>query len=300
MEKFIDLTGQKFGRLTVIKRAENYISPKGQTQTQWLCQCECYGEDSLKIISSSNLKRGKVKSCGCLPKPIKDLIGQRFGRLVVIERVGKGKRGDSIWLCECDCGNKKEVTGIHLKTGGTQSCGCLQKEIAIKTNKKYNIYDLSGNYGIGYTSNNKSFYFDLEDYDKIKDYCWRKNNNGYIETRVDGKLLRMHRLVMNCPDNMEVDHEFHDEWDNRKEFLRITTHSQNEMNRTLQSNNTSGVTGVCWHKTSEKWMSYIKINQKKIHLGLFDDFNEAVEARKKAEEFYFGEYKYKEREEIII
>jgi len=290
---FKDLTGQIFGKLTVIERAENYISPKGQTLTQWLCQCDCNGENNLKIISNSNLKSGRVKSCGCLPKPIIDLIGQQFGRLTVIKRVKQDKWRDSIWLCECNCGNKKEVTGVHLKSGRTQSCGCLQTEVR-KQKKKDNTYDLSGDYGIGYTTNtNEPFYFDLEDYDLIKDYCWSKNSKGYIETRVDGKLIRIHRLVTNCPDDMEVDHEFHDEWDNRKEFLRIVTHSQNEMNRVLQSNNTSGVAGVCWDKRYENWSAYIGKNNKKINLGYFDNFEDAVEVRKQAEIEHFGEYRYK-------
>ena len=82
------------------------------------------------------------------------------------------------WLCICNCQehNKIEATGSNLKSGRTKSCGCFAREEAIKRNKKYNKYDLSSDYGIGWTSNtNEKFYFDLEDYDKIQDYCWSEH-----------------------------------------------------------------------------------------------------------------------------
>ncbi len=56
-----------------------------------------------------------------------DLTGQRFGRLVVIERAGN-KRREALWKCRCDCGTFKEVTSYNLRKGMTQSCGCLRKE----------------------------------------------------------------------------------------------------------------------------------------------------------------------------
>lgn len=57
-----------------------------------------------------------------------DLLGQRFGRLVVIEEVGKNKHGLYAWNCKCDCGNEVEATTGNLKSGSTKSCGCLRKE----------------------------------------------------------------------------------------------------------------------------------------------------------------------------
>ena len=70
------------------------------------------------------------------------------------------------------------------------------------------------------------------------------------------------------------------------------TPSQNQMNSKLSSNNTSGVTGVYWVKKCNKWNANIKINNKYIHLGNFTDFDDAVKARKEAEQKYFGEYSY--------
>ncbi len=77
----------------------------------------------------------------------RDLTGQRFGRLTVIELAGKNKHGQRMWLCKCDCGTEKVVAEKHLKSGGTNSCGCLQREIArdvYMTKKKVNYAD----YGI--------------------------------------------------------------------------------------------------------------------------------------------------------
>ena len=87
-----------------------------------------------------------------------------------------------MWECLCDCGNIVNVAGSALKNGNTKSCGCYKREMDKKIygiqNKKYNTYDLSGEYGIGYTEDSTIFYFDLEDYDKIKDYYWN-NNDGF-------------------------------------------------------------------------------------------------------------------------
>ena len=125
LKKAIDLTGQRFGRLTVIER-------RGSTtdgQATWLCQCDC-GNQS--VVAGGHLRKGQTTSCGCLNKVI-DLTGQRFGRLTVIERAGlyvsrNRKQTHSTWLCVCDCGNSTIVRASQLKSGQTQSCGCLHRE----------------------------------------------------------------------------------------------------------------------------------------------------------------------------
>lgn len=223
-----------------------------------------------------------------------DLVGRRFGRLTVLSFYDV-KNGKSRWLCKCDCGTEKIIIGTNLtrQVNPTRSCGCISTEIILKQcelNKKYNTYDLSGEYGIGWTSNtNEEFYFDLEDYDKIKDYCWRVSNDGYIVTTGQKSL---HSLIMDTENNQPIDHKMHNKKDNRKSQLRICTTQKNNMNRSVSKNNTSGVTGVGWHKKNNKWEAKIKINKKLLYLGQFDKFEDAVKARKKAEEKYFGEYSY--------
>ena len=58
-----------------------------------------------------------------------DLTGQRFGRLMVVQRAGADKRGEPLYLCKCDCGNETVVLAPSLRSGATQSCGCLHSEI---------------------------------------------------------------------------------------------------------------------------------------------------------------------------
>lgn len=219
----------------------------------------------------------------------------RFGKLTVVKRVEdyvspKGYH-DARWLCRCDCGNEVIVRRSDLTNQRTLSCGCYGKEVRYNAKKRYNTYDLSGEYGIGYTSKNEEFYFDLEDYDLIKDYCWHINDQGYVVSTVN----LFHRIVMGSPDTLfEIDHKLGEATrnDNRKCNLRISTKSQNMMNVGLKSNNKSGVTGVIWHKKRNKWRAYIRINGKQIELGFYDKFEDAVKARKNGEDKYFGEFSY--------
>lgn len=155
----------------------------------------------------------------------------------------------------------------------------------------FNKYDLSGEYGIGYTSKGEEFYFDLEDYDLIKNYTWYVGDKGYI--KAENKDITLHRLVSNAKENEIIDHIFHKKFDNRKSQLRIVTNSQNQMNRNIGKNNTSGYRGVSWHKKHKKWIAQIGIMGKLKYLGLFSHIEEAIKIRKQAEEKYFGEYNFK-------
>ena len=91
-----------------------------------------------------------------------DLSGQRFGRLIVIERVGKNKYRKVYWLCQCDCGNITKAQAHHLKSGVTQSCGCLHKEIITKH---------------GHVRGKKSRTY--KSWQGARDRCNNKKRNGY-------------------------------------------------------------------------------------------------------------------------
>ena len=123
--KVVDLTGQKFGKLTVIGR-HGYIEGKNRKYITWACKCDCGNE---VIRTSGHLKAGYQSCCDSCNKNIPDdLTGQRFGRWTVIERAQNHKR-QSAYLCKCDCGTKRVVLAKSLKKRMSISCGCYHKEI---------------------------------------------------------------------------------------------------------------------------------------------------------------------------
>lgn len=138
MGKFQDLSGMKFGKLTVI---EKDLERSKKSATYWKCQCEC---GNITSVNSSKLKNGYTKSCGCLRnKPSVhriDYTNKKIGRLTA--KYPMKENGRLYWVCDCDCGNK-DVKIISDKLGGsnpTQSCGCLQREA---TKKRFDE-DLTG------------------------------------------------------------------------------------------------------------------------------------------------------------
>ena len=120
MAKAIDLTGQRFGRLTVIERVGN----DEHGGVLWKCKCDC---GNYKLTNTSKLRAGDSRSCGCLYTPghstFKDLTGKRFGKLVVLNVEGKNKGGNYLWRCRCVCGNEVIVAAGHLNDGHTTTCG---------------------------------------------------------------------------------------------------------------------------------------------------------------------------------
>lgn len=112
----------------------------------------------------------------------------------------------------------------------------------------------------------------------------------YWLIRVDGKMYQAHRLAWLVTHGEfppeQIDHIDGNGLNNRLENLRAVSDSENKRNLRKYSNNTSGVSGVIWHKASQKWLAQIKVNRKNIHLGSFIDKSEAVAARKAAEAKY--------------
>ena len=227
-----------------------------------------------------------------------DYINKTFDRLTGIEYLGV-ENGDSM-MRRCECGNIIDLPITRVKNGYVRSCGCLAKEFAAKRLKKINECDLSGDYGIGYTSTGYKFFFDLEDYEKIKDFCWHRHRDGYLRTRVDvypnGKnhYELMHRWILDIKDtDVEIDHINGNVYDNRKLNLRIVEGSKNAKNLKLYINNKSGHKGVSFSKRENRWKAYIQNDNQKIHLGTFLVYEDAVKARERAEIKYFGDYSRK-------
>ena len=213
---------------------------------------------------------------------LKDLTGRRFGRLVVLHRNGSDKHKNAMWLCKCDCGNECSVAGASLWRGCTRSCGCYRKT---------NRYEQDGNVAKIYLANGAVVLIDADDIELVSKYQWGIIG-GYARTAIDGRTTSMHRLIMKEPKGLVVDHINHNGLDNRKSNLRVCTQSNNAMNRKKAINNTSGYIGVIFKKDCNRWEAFIRAEGKRKYLGLFATPELAYEARKEAEEKYFGEFSY--------
>ena len=325
--------GQKYGHLTILEvdweRTEQEYAKGKQLGVFYKCQCDCENK-TIKTYRLNSIKFGHIKSCGCSrfnnPLIMEDLTGQKFGRLTVIKRdlerdfgelKEKGtRRGNVHWLCRCDCGNEKlsSVTGWQLKSGHTQSCGCLNSEITAERNRrdstkinrvfrtKENIKEFinDGVVRVYGDNNDGSFIVDVDDYYFIKNWFWRKDPKGYWTTNAKKededvygkKSLRLHQLIAERKygkyDTKKLfpDHLSRDKSDNRKCNLVLKTNADNMKNRNLSKANTSGKTGVSFTESKGMWTAYITINYETIYLGDFTRFEDAVNARLFAEKKY--------------
>ncbi len=173
-----NIIGHHFGILTVLKEMdwgdatkviitqtycdvkEDKIFKRCSHHKQYLCQCECGN----KIIANAHSLKS-MKSCGCHMKKNLDLTGMQFGKLIVLNKIDwkasktidivkvlggvktcyfyEEQKGQTSWMCQCDCGNKTIVTTGRLTSGGTTSCGCNKKFKPVETTKKIKE-DLTG------------------------------------------------------------------------------------------------------------------------------------------------------------
>jgi hypothetical protein len=266
----LDLSGKVFGKWTVLRNGE---------KQNWVCRCEC-GEE--KEIFIGNLRSGKSTSCKKCAAIKNNLIGNKYNKLTVIEDSLKRTKSRNIkWICRCDCGNISEVCGTALLTHKTKSCG------KCTTNT---FYEHTEGYMVGITSNGKQFIFDKQDLDSVKvhNWCLRK---GYANTRIKGKTFSLHRLILNPPNDMEVDHINGDTTNNKRSNLRICTHKENSRNTHKQSNITSSkYKGVSFDKSRNKWEAYLITQDKKIHLGRYESESEAANQYNLKSKELFGEY----------
>lgn len=168
----------------------------------------------------------------------------------------------------------------HLSGKGCKYCsGCVEfrPDLShIKTPKGSRAVPLTaGKYAL----------VDEEDYERVMQYRFRLNG----KYAYNDKLSYLHRFIMNCPKGMVVDHINHNTLDCRKSNLRVCTHQQNLMNMKSNKKGTSKYKGVSYRPEGNKWESCIRINNKTIHLGLFNDEIEAAMAyNKKAKEVFKG------------
>ena len=156
-----------------------------------------------------------------------------------------------------------------------------------------NLFEDMGNYYLMYDRQGNSCLIDKEDYEKISQGYWSKyQDSNYFCSCIQGIKYWLHRYIVNAEEGQYVDHINNNFNDYRKKNLRLCNNAENNRNRGLQKNNTSGYPGVGWAKREQKWRVRIKIDGKEKHLGYFDSIDDAIKTKKAAEEKYFGEYSY--------
>lgn len=185
-----DIAGQRFGNTVAIRRTDK---KKGGTYV-WECKCDC---GNTHYTNLGNLVSGGTKSCGCLRKArmsalgkksgstyggknSKDMTGQRFSRLVVIEKTEQRIGTALVWKCQCDCGEICFVKGYNLRKGLTQSCGCMRVEAGLKigsilqeSRPLIDGTDVNMIKDMSIRSNNKT---------GVRGVCWDKSRQCYIAT----------------------------------------------------------------------------------------------------------------------
>lgn len=209
-----------------------------------------------------------------------DLTGRKFNRLNVLNFSHISKNNGSMWNCVCECGKNSVVGSSQLSKGIIKSCGCLRKERSKATNTKHGMHDspiykrwsgmksrcndlgniIYGGKGVKYDTRWEIFENFYEDM-----------NEGFEEN------LELDRIDVNG--------------DYCKENCRWVTHNENNFNKTRQSNNVSGKTGVSYRKDINKYRAYITVERKQISLGVYDSSEEAANARKEVELTYYGYYR---------
>jgi len=296
MPNFIDITGQRFGRLVAIRPTDQR---KGG-QVLWECKCDC--GNIVKTVQTS-LKAGTTKSCGCLQRDVtaqmgrnraKDLTGLRFGRLVVTRLTDKRKGGRFVWECKCDCGNVIEAHSPSLLSGDRKSCGCLAKEACLRLEKN-NTIDITGQrfgmlVAIRPTGKKKKG-------STSSPAIWecRCDCGNIIEVQKKN-LLRGSKKSCGCLfHEMMVEHG--KSIDVHKVFGLVENTSLSMLkDKKPRKDSKTGYRGVYFSNRDQKYIASIGFKKKDKKLGSFDTLEEAVKARAKAEKEIYEPFlkKYEE------
>ena len=279
MKKTVDLTGRKFGRLTVAQDLGTRDT-RGCKRRYWLCQCEC---GNMKEALAYELKSGHVQSCGCLKRDnaaaaLNNLKGQQFGLWTVVNRSETKRSDGAYWICKCDCGTERTIRGGILVQGKTKSCGCDKKVLDDFTGMK-----------IGRLT-------PMEYLNKKKDrkYVWRclcDCGNEYEATATELKGRRIQSC--GCIGKEKAAENIREAV--KKNFVEGTNIADITI-RSLRHDNKTGVRGVTTR--DDKFRAKIGFQNKQYRLGTFDTLEEATYARKEAEvDLYdnFLDWYYKER-----
>lgn len=207
-----------------------------------------------------------------MPKVI-DVLGKKFGRLTVVKLL-EGSRPLK-WLCKCDCGNEIMTVSVHLRSGDTTSCGCYHKEVTtthgMYKSKEYKIWN---SMIARCTNTNMKNYSDYGGRGIFVCERWMDFNNFISD------------MGTRPTDNHTIERKDNDKGYNPENCVWATRDIQYR-NRRVYKTSISGHRGIQWHKENKNWVSRITVNKKTIHLGSFENLEDAIEARKKAELIYW-------------
>ena len=260
-----DITGLRSGKLTAIRPT----SEKRRGCTLWLCRCDCgreVQEEAYKIRAK------RVLSCGCSRKGqgMKDLSGQRFGRLTALERTSEKIGSSYLWLCRCDCGKEVLISTNALLCGGTKSCGC-GKIMKLRDRAK-NLEGKKFGYLTALAPTEDRFHGSV---------VWKCQCDC-------GKVCEVpyNSLVSGNTASCGCKKKEHD-----PPALHYIDNTCIEMidQPILRKDNTSGYTGVMAARNGS-WKAEITFQGKRYGLGSYRTIREAARARQVAESRLFGEY----------
>jgi hypothetical protein len=263
-----DLTGERFGMLTV----QGVTNQRKNKCYVWECLCDC---GNTTYLTTSALNSGNSQSCGCYNYNAIDLTGQRFGRLVVMKLsdIRKGKRNIRLWKCQCDCGKTAYVRSSSLRRGHTTSCGCYinEKQFVDLTGRKVGrltVLKLSD------TKLGKSIAWDClcdcGNKTKVRMGCLKNETT---------KSCGCYGREINIKSLKSV---------SAKNYIENT--SIRALGGKIRANNSSGTTGVSYDKSRQKWCALIGFKKKTYILGRYEKLDNAIKARKKAEDSLHGDF----------
>lgn len=262
--RFYDLTGKRFGKLTVIEKAK----PQQDGVTRWICRCDC---GNLCTKRSISLRNGIAVDCGCSTSTFIDLTNMRFGKLTVIDKLPPQADKKTRWMCQCDCGNTCVVFSRALRKGLQKSCGCGRRK------------DITGERFGSLTAIRRSDKY-IEMQGRGKKYLWEcRCDCGEIVYRLPEKLRDdVNSACEKCVSKQKVTAML------QSAGFVEGTQLNKIASTTPLSTSKSGVRGVFFNNKTGKWRAMLKFQGVSHYLGEYKDIEDAKKARWRAEEEYFA------------